>query len=222
MVSLEAYAPAGSSAAEIFGRNRKGTGMLIDPSGLVLTSNHVVAGANRIVVTLTDGRKFPGKTVGNDAQTDLALVRVEGEGFPVLLLGHSTGLRLGQGVVVVGGGARKDREVTLGTVNAIGPFVAYWEFMLVRVVHTDAFIRRGYSGGPLLNLRGEVVGVVSYPRPTAPGFAGLVIPIEAASSLRRGSLSAGQVGRRGRIQRLTPGGPATCAKTSCRKTSSRM
>ena len=120
MVSLEAYAPAGSSAAEVFGRNRKGAGMLIDPSGLVLTSNHVVAGENRIVVTLTDGRKSPGKTVGNDAQTDLALIRVKGEGFPVLLLGRSTGLRLGQGVVVVGGGARKDREVTLGTVNAIG------------------------------------------------------------------------------------------------------
>ena len=196
--------------------------MLIDPLGLVLTSDHVVAGANRIVVTLTDSRKFPGKTVGNNAQIDLALVRVKEEEFPVLLLGRSTGLRLGQGVVVVGGGVRKDREVTLGTENAIGSFVAYWEFMLVRVVHTDALIRRGYSGDPLVNMRGEMVGVVSYPRPTAPGFAGLGIPIEAASSLRWGSLSAGQVSRRGRIQRLTPGGPATCVKASCRKTSSRM
>ena len=205
--------------------------MLIDPSGWVLTSNHVVAGADRIFVTLTDGRRLPGKTAGNDAQTDLALVRVKGEGFPVLPLGRSTGLRLGQGVVVIGSGQGKDRDVTLGTVNAIGPFVAYWEFMLDRVVQTDAFVRRGYSGGPLLNLRGEVVGVVSYLRPTAPGLAGLVIPIEAASALRRGSLSTGQGGgrrtRRTRrawlgasvipgaggiaIEGLTPGGPATRA-----------
>lgn len=233
VVSIEAHAPEGSPAAEILGRNRKGTGMLIDPSGWVLTSNHVVAGADRIFVTLTDGRRFPGEMAGNDAQTDLALVRVKGEGFSVLPLGRSTGLRLGEGVVVIGSGAGKDREVTLGTVNAIGPFVAYWEFMLDRVIQTDAFVRQGYSGGPLLNLRGEVVGVVSYLRPTAPGLAGLVIPIEAASALRR-SLSAGQGGfsagdgtQRTRrawlgasvipraggiaIQGLTPGGPATRA-----------
>jgi S1-C subfamily serine protease len=161
VVGIEAHAPEGSPAAEIFGQNRKGTGMLIDPSGWVLTSNHVVAGADRIFITWRMAEGFPATMAGNDAQTDLALVRVKGEGFSVLPLGRSTGLRLGEGVVVIGSGAGKDREVTLGTVNAIGPFVAYWEFMLDRVIQTDAFVRQGYSGGPLLNLRGEVVGVVS-------------------------------------------------------------
>ncbi|MFQ5913366.1 MAG: S1C family serine protease [Nitrospinota bacterium] len=224
VVALHAFSPPGSPAASVLGQFRKGTGMIIDPSGLILTSNHVVMGAQRVFATLTDGRRLPGEVLRNDAQTDLALLRVRGEGLPALPLGRSAGLRLGQGVIVVGSAQGKDREVTLGTVNAIGRFVGYWEFMLNRALHTDALVRLGYSGGPLLNLQGEVVGVVSFLRPTVLGPAGVVIPIEEAYPLREEVLSPGGASRRARrswlgtiayplanrvvIQGLTPGGPA--------------
>lgn len=224
VVELQTHAPPGSPAASVLGQDRKGTGALIDPSGLILTSNHVVVGAQRILVNLTDGRRLPAELVGSDGHTDLALLRVKGEGFPSLPLGKSAGLRLGQGVILVGSAGGTYREVTLGTVNAIEPFVGYWEFLLERVIRTDALVRLGYSGGPLLNLKGEVVGVVSFLRPTIPGPAGLVIPIEELSAIREEALSAGGSGRRARrswlgtialsladrvvIQSLTPGGPA--------------
>ncbi|MEE8110542.1 MAG: S1C family serine protease [bacterium] len=224
VVDIQTHSPAGSRAATVLSQDRKGTGILIDPSGLILTSNHVVIGAQKILVTLTDGRRLPGEMVGNDTYTDLALLRVRGEGLPALPLGRSAGLRLGQGVILVGSGEGKIREVTLGTVNAIGPFVGYQEFMLDRIIQTDAFVRLGYSGGPLLNLQGEVVGVLSFLRPTIPGPAGLVIPIEEAFAMRKEVLSSGGTARRaGRawlgtvvlplpdkvvIRGLTPGGPA--------------
>lgn len=223
VVEIETLASPGSPAASVLGRQRRGTGTLIDPSGLVLTSNHVVVGAHRVLVTLTDGRRLPAEMAGNDANTDLALLRVKGEGLPALPLGRSSGLRLGQGVLVAGSGPGRDREVALGTVNAIGPFVGYWEFMLDRVVETDALVRPGYSGGPLLNLRGEVVGVISFLRPSIPGPAGLVIPVEEARALKREVLSGGKgprarrswlgtltlpTGGRVAIQGVTPGGPA--------------
>lgn len=227
VVEIQTHTPEASPAAGILGTNRKGTGILIKPSGLILTSHHVVAGAKKILVTLTDGRKLPGEMAAADAFTDLALLRVKGNGLPTLPLGRSVDLRLGQGVVAVGSRMDTERDVTLGTLNAIGPFVGYWEFMLDRVLQTDALIRPGYSGGPLLNLRGEVVGVISFLRPTAPGLAGLVIPVENAQALRRRLLSPADAGKRkmrawlgtialslgGRviIHELTPGGPGVQA-----------
>ncbi len=222
VVEIEAYSPQGAPATQVLGKARKGTGTLIDPTGLILTSNHVVMGSDRIMVTLTDGRKLPAALTRSDGRRDLAFLRVKGEGLPVLPLGRSVGMRLGQGVVIVGSGMGTDREVTLGTLNAVGPFVGYWEFMLDRILQTDAFVRLGYSGGPLLNLQGEVVGVISFIRRTTPGFAGLVVPVEEVYALQRemrAPAKAGakawlgtvvQVGEGGlTLERLTPGGPAS-------------
>ena len=221
VVEIEAHSPQGAPATEVLGEARRGTGTLIDPTGLILTSNHVVMGSDRIMVTLTDGRKLPAALTRSDGRRDLAFLRVKGEGLPVLPLGRSVGMRLGQGVVIVGSGMGTDREVTLGTLNAVGPFVGYWEFMLDRILQTDAFVRLGYSGGPLLNLQGEVVGVISFIRRTTPGFAGLVVPVEEVYALQREMRAppkAGakawlgtvvQVGEGGlTLERLTPGGPA--------------
>jgi serine protease Do len=225
VVGLHAFSPSGSAAAQTLGEDRRGTGFIIDPAGLILTSNHVVVGAREILVTLTDGRSFPAKVLGSDATKDLAILRVKAEGLPSLPLGRSDDLRLGQGVIVVGSNHGSYREVTVGTINAIRPFVGHWEFMLERVIQTDALVQLGYSGGPLLNISGEVVGVVSFLRPTIPGPAGLVVPIEEASTIRKEALYPDHgMGRKARrawlgtialavagrvaIQRLTPGGPA--------------
>ena len=226
VVGLHAFSPPGSPAARMLGEDRRGTGFIIDPAGIILTSNHVVVGAGKILVTLTDGRSFSAKVLGSDATKDLAILRVKAEGLPSLPLGRTNNLRLGQGVVVVGSNHASYREVTVGTINAIGPFVGQWEFMLDRIIQTDALVQLGYSGGPLLNMRGEVVGVVSFLRPTVPGPAGLVVPIEEASAIRKEALHLNHgMGRKARrawlgtvalavaggkvaIQGLTPGGPA--------------
>ena len=222
VVEIEAHSPQGAPATQVLGEARRGTGTLIDPTGLILTSNHVVMGSDRIMVTLTDGRKLPAALTRSDAHRDLAFLRVKGEGLPVLPLGRSVGMRLGQGVVIVGSGMGTDREVTLGTLNATGPFVGYWEFMLDRILQTDAFVRLGYSGGPLLNLQGEVVGVISFIRRTTPGFAGLVVPVEEVYALQREMRAPAKAGARAwlgtvvqvgegglTLERLTPGGPAS-------------
>lgn len=158
-----------------FGRPTTGTGVgsgvIYDPSGLVLTNNHVVDGAQNMVVSLPDGRTYPGKLVGGDAQMDVAVVRVEpqaGETLPVAALGDSDALGVGDGLVAIGNALALPGgpTVTAGVVSAVGRAVQEPSDTpgqsgpyLYDLIQTDAAINPGNSGGPLLNMAGEVVGI---------------------------------------------------------------
>ena len=139
-----------------------GSGFLLDRSGHVLTNNHVVEGAEEIKVAFTDGRVFRATMVGADRFNDLALLKIEGRNLPMLRLGASSRLAVGETVVAIGsplwieGGP----TVTVGVVSALGRTMEQPGLpMLHNLIQTDAAINPGNSGGPLLNLRGEVVGI---------------------------------------------------------------
>jgi len=148
-----------------------GSGVIYDNQGHVLTNNHVIEGAQQILVSLPDKRSFPGKMVGADPQTDLAVLQISGQDLPVARLGDSSQLAVGDWVVAIGNALALPGgpTVTQGVVSAldrtvqepgdpqgqgstVGPF-------LFDVVQTDAPINPGNSGGPLVNLEGEVVGI---------------------------------------------------------------
>jgi serine protease Do len=134
-----------------------GSGFVINAEGYVLTNNHVVDGASEIRVKFADGREVPGKVVGGDAKTDLALLKVEATGLPVIPLGDSARLEVGEPVMAVGNPFGLEQTVTTGIVSATGRAIGagpYDDF-----IQTDASINPGNSGGPLINARGEVVGV---------------------------------------------------------------
>jgi serine protease Do len=134
-----------------------GSGFVINADGYVVTNYHVVAGASEIRVRFADGREVPGKVVGGDAKTDLALLKVEGTGLPVIPLGDSSRLEVGEPVMAVGNPFGLEQTVTTGIVSATGRSIGagpYDDF-----IQTDASINPGNSGGPLVNARGEVIGV---------------------------------------------------------------
>jgi serine protease Do len=134
-----------------------GSGFVINADGYVITNNHVVANATEIRVKFADGREVPGKVVGGDAKTDLALLKVEATGLPVIPLGDSSKLEVGEPVMAVGNPFGLEQTVTTGIVSATGRSIGagpYDDF-----IQTDASINPGNSGGPLINARGEVIGV---------------------------------------------------------------
>jgi len=136
-----------------------GSGFVINADGYVITNNHVVAGASEIRVKLADGREVPGKVVGGDEKTDLALLKVEATGLPVIPLGDSARLEVGEPVMAIGNPFGLAQTVTTGIVSATGRTIGagpYDDF-----IQTDASINPGNSGGPLVNARGEVIGVAT-------------------------------------------------------------
>src|SRR6266852_2383720 len=136
-----------------------GSGFIINPAGYIVTNNHVVEGATDIRVKIDDGRELAAKVVGRDPKTDLALLKVEATGLPVIPLGDSTQLQVGEPVMAIGNPFGLERTVTTGIVSATGRVIGqgpYDDF-----IQTDASINPGNSGGPLLNLQGEVVGINS-------------------------------------------------------------
>jgi serine protease Do len=146
-----------------------GSGVLFDPSGLILTNHHVVADARTIDVALPDGRTFDAKRVGNDPDTDLAVIRIEGSNLPIAPLGDSDQLAVGDGVVAIGNalGLPGGATVTAGVASALGRTVQEPSgsnndnggAVLYDVIQTDAAINPGNSGGALVNMRGEVIGI---------------------------------------------------------------
>ena len=135
-----------------------GTGFIVDPSGIIVTNNHVAGSAEKITVTLADGRKFPAKLLGADAKTDLAVLQVKTDKpLPYVEFGDTTKVRVGQSVMAVGNPFGLGGTVTTGIVSArgrdiqSGPFDDY--------IQTDAAINRGNSGGPLFDMDGKVIGI---------------------------------------------------------------
>ena len=185
----------------------QGSGFIIAADGVVLTNAHVVEGANEVSVTLPDGRSFIGKVLGADPLTDVAVVKVVSSNLPVAPLGDSAKVRPGEWAIAIGNPLGLDNTVTAGIISAIQRTNAVGEGQRVPYLQTDAAVNPGNSGGPLINDRGQVIGINTAIR-QAPG-AGLsfAIPINTARQiaeqiLARGYASHPYIGVR--LQALTP------------------
>jgi serine protease Do len=173
-----------------------GSGFIISADGYLLTNHHVVDGADEIYVTLTDKRELKGRLIGSDRRTDVALVKIEGTNLPTLKIGDVSKLRVGEWVVAIGSPFGLDNTVTAGIVSAKGRDTGdYLPF-----IQTDVAVNPGNSGGPLLNLRGEVVGINSQIYSRTGGFMGIsfAIPIDEAIRVSDQLRAQGRV-TRGRI-----------------------
>jgi serine protease Do len=139
-------------------RRGAGTGFLVDAQGYILTNHHVVDGAERIIVRLSDSRSLRARLVGSDPDTDIALIKIDSPtALPFATLGDSDTLRVGEWVVAIGNPLAYEHTVTVGVVSFIGRKL--FDSSFDRYIQTDAAINLGNSGGPLINARGEVVGI---------------------------------------------------------------
>jgi Do/DeqQ family serine protease len=162
----------------------QGSGFIVDREGVILTNAHVVDKADRVTVTLKDGRVFDGKVQGVDPVTDLAVVKIDGKDLPVAPLGDSDKVQVGDWAIAVGNPLGLDNTVTLGIVSTLKRSSAQVGIPDKRLdfIQTDAAINPGNSGGPLLNDRGEVIGINTAIRADAMGI-GFAIPINKAKAI---------------------------------------
>src|SRR5687768_5819563 len=175
-----------------------GSGFIITADGYILTNAHVVEGADEINVKLTDRREYKAKVIGADKRTDVALIKIEGTGLPVVKFGDPNKLKVGEWVVAIGAPFGFDNTVTAGIVSAKGRSLPQENF--VPFIQTDVAINPGNSGGPLFNMKGEVVGINSQIYSRTGGFMGLsfAIPIDVALDVQKQLRDKGRVAR-GRI-----------------------
>jgi serine protease Do len=173
-----------------------GSGFIISADGYLLTNAHVVEGADEITVTLQDKREFKAKPLGADKRSDVALLKIEATGLPTVRIGDSNKIRVGEWVIAIGSPFGLENTVTAGIVSAKGRETGEY----LPFIQTDVAVNPGNSGGPLINMRGEVVGINSQIFTTSGAFAGIsfAIPIDEAMSVQQQLRSAGRV-IRGRI-----------------------
>ena len=179
-------------------RRGTGSGFIISADGLILTNHHVVDGADEIKVRLTDNREFTGKVLGSDAKTDTAVVKIDAKDLPYLTMGNSDELKVGEWVAAIGSPFGLDNTVTSGIVSAKSRKLPSDQY--VPFIQTDVAVNPGNSGGPLFNMKGEVVGINSQIFSTSGGFMGLsfAIPSNLAMQIKDQLVKNGKV-TRGRI-----------------------
>ena len=221
---VELRVVSGGPAAQILGRERRGTGVLVDGQGHILTANYVVAGAEEVTVTLSDGRRVLAGLAGTDPESGLALLRLPP--LPNLRhvpLGRSQDLKLGQLVVTLASQSGTGRSVSAGLVSAFPEFTGYWEYQIPRAIQTNIPTPAGGSGAPLLDAGGTVVGVMAFSESDAP-LVSLSIPVELIAGVFGELATEGRVKSRPArpwlglyaapvregvgVAGVTPGGPA--------------
>ncbi|MFO7592944.1 MAG: DegQ family serine endoprotease [Pseudomonadota bacterium] len=172
-----------------------GSGFIIDSDGYILTNNHVVEGAEEIVVRLSDRRELVAELIGADKRSDIALLKVDAGDLPEIEVGTSKDLKVGEWVMAIGSPFGFDHSVSVGVVSALGRNLPSENY--VPFIQTDVAINPGNSGGPLFNLDGEVVGINSQIYSRTGGFMGLsfAIPIDVAMDV------AGQIKEQGYVSR---------------------
>ncbi|MGN6390590.1 MAG: DegQ family serine endoprotease [Burkholderiaceae bacterium] len=173
-----------------------GSGFIISADGYVMTNAHVVEGASEVYVTLTDKREFKAKIVGADVRTDVALVKIEGSSLPVLRMGDSDRIRVGEWVIAIGSPFGLANTVTAGIVSAKARDTGDY----LPLIQTDVAVNPGNSGGPLINMRGEVIGINSQIYSRSGGYMGIsfAVPIDEAMRVAEQLKTTGKV-IRGRI-----------------------
>lgn len=184
-------------------RSSMGSGFIISSDGYILTNHHVIDGADDIHVQLSDRRELAAKVIGSDAETDVALLKVEANRLPAMKIGQSSTLKPGQWVVAIGSPFGFDHSVTAGIVSGVGRSSQMAGQQYVPFIQTDVAINRGNSGGPLLDIEGRVVGINSQIFSNTGGFMGVsfAIPIETAMRSveqlkKQGYVSRGMLGVR--------------------------
>ena len=175
-----------------------GSGFIISADGFILTNAHVVDSADEILVRLTDRREFKAKVIGSDKRTDIALIKIETTGLPTVRMGDPDVLKVGEWVVAIGSPFGFENSVTAGIVSAKGRSLPQENF--VPFIQTDVAVNPGNSGGPLFNMKGEVVGINSQIYSRSGGFMGIsfAIPIDVAMDVQNQLKATGKVSR-GRI-----------------------
>ena len=185
-----------------------GSGVIVDKEGYILTNNHVIKGADEIKVTLSDKREFKGRVIGTDQKTDLAVIKIDSDNLPVIHLGDSDALKVGETVLAIGIPFGLSHTVTSGIVSATGRanvgIADYEDF-----IQTDAAINPGNSGGALVNIKGELIGINTAIFSTSGGYQGIgfAIPSAMAKNVMQSLIKTGKVTRGWlgvTIQPLTP------------------
>jgi len=192
---IEEYERDRRAPSSPFEGNGLGSGFIISSDGFVLTNNHVVEGADNVIVRLHDRRELRAKVVGTDPRSDVAVLKIDAQDLPSVVIGNSDDLEVGEWVLAIGSPFGFDFSVTAGIVSATGralPNESYVPF-----IQTDVAINPGNSGGPLFNLKGEVIGINSQIYSRTGSFMGLsfAIPIELAMDVANQLKTAGKVSR---------------------------
>jgi len=156
------------------------SGIIVTPDGEILTNNHVVSEASKIVVTLADGRELEAKSLGGDPLIDLAIIKIDAAGLRTAPLGDSDRIQVGQAAIAIGNPYGFERTVTVGVVSALGRSIPGGGASLSNLIQTDAKIYPGNSGGPLLDSSGRVIGVNTAVVGGEVGVLGFAIPINTA------------------------------------------
>ena len=172
----------------------KGSGLIIDRKGYVITNNHVIDEATRVQIHLKDGRTFLGEVVGSDASTDIAVIKVDADNLPAASLGDSEKLKVGQIALAIGNtlGLQGGPTVSMGVVSALGRPLPGTDFIFEGLIQTDTAINPGNSGGPLADIGGNVIGMNTAMIPFAQGV-GFAIPVNTMKWVVQQILETGRV-----------------------------
>jgi serine protease Do len=182
--------PRGQRDTPVFGA---GSGFIVSPDGVILTNAHVVRDAKEVTVKLQDRREYRAKVLGSDPKTDVAVLKIDAKNLPVVPIGKSSDLRVGEWVLAIGSPFGLDSTVTAGVVSAKGRSLP--DDSQVPFIQTDVAVNPGNSGGPLFNTRGEVVGINSQIYSQTGGYQGLsfAIPIDVAYKIKEQLVATGTV-----------------------------
>lgn len=190
----EFFGEQGKRFSDIVPMRGAGSGFLVTADGYILTNNHVVAEADKITVTLSTGKEYPAKLVGRDPTFDLAVVKIDARDLPILALGDSDKLEVGEWVAAIGNPFGLEHTITVGVISAKNRNIHARDVNFQGFLQTDAAINPGNSGGPLLDLTGKVVGINTAIIPYAQGI-GFAIPVNMAKQVMDDLVNFGKVRR---------------------------